>query len=155
MDMSEKIESQIKDLNKNLDAYSMDCSVGELVSLYSDNRLKFDYYRISDETIRNIFPLPTFIVENIYLGLNNFSLTFLDDGEKYTVAGSSERYLCALIAFVKYNIPIERSAVIDSLNGVRYSDLSSRLQMELKRKRIRVNFVSYSEENLRMLREIV
>ncbi len=154
MDISEKIESQIKGLDNNIDIFCVSYSVRELLSIYSDNRLKFDYYGISDKNIRNIFPLPTFIVENIYLGLNIFSLTFLDDGEKYTVTGSSERYLCALIAFVKYNIPIERCAVIDSLNGVCYSDLSSRLQIELKRKHIRVNVVSYSEENLKMLREI-
>jgi hypothetical protein len=154
MDISEKIESQIKEISKEFDAYSMEYSVGELVSMYSDNGLKFDTYRISDETIRDIFPLPTYIIENIYLGLNDFYLTFLDDGEKYTVTGSSERYLCALIAFIKYNIPIDRCAVIDSLNGVCYSDLSSRFQIELKRKHIRVNVVSYSEENLKMLRKI-
>ena len=154
MDISEKIESQIKEISKEFDAYSMEYSVGELVSMYSDNGLKFDTYRISDETIRDICPFPTYIIENIYLGLNDFYLTFLDDGEKYTVTGSSERYLSALIAFIKYNMPIKRCAVVDSLNGVCYSDLSSRLQIELKRKHIRVNFVSYSEENLRMLRKI-
>jgi len=123
--------------------------------MYSDNRLKFDSYNVSDETIRNIYPFPTYIIENIYLVLNTFYLTFLDDGEKYKVTGSSERYLCALIAFVKYNIPIHRCVVMDSLNGVCYSDLSSRLQIELKRKRIMVNVVSYSEENLKILREII
>jgi hypothetical protein len=155
MDISEKIESQIKELDNNLDIFCVNYSVGELVGIYSDNRLKFDVYNVSNEVLRNIYPFPTYIIENIYLGLNNFYLTFLDDGEKYTVTGSSERYLCALIAFIKYNISVERCAVIDNLNGVCYSDLSSRLQIELKNKCIRVNVVSYSKENLEMLRKIV